>query len=63
MDVTLGPDGECFTAHEGRPGSCPWWWGGRNYIAVGVREGTRVTSLTLYGGHGQVLAEVSSPAG
>ena len=117
MDVTLGPEGECFTAHEGPPGavgsasicapvSAPprgvaltavpyartagvlvWFMGtvnartaylrahlsggrvtrlvptvvgGRKYIAVGVREGVRLTRLTLYGAHGQVLADVTS---
>jgi hypothetical protein len=117
MDVTLGPEGECFTAHEGPPGavgsasicapvsapprgaaltSVPFarpagtlvWFmgtvnartaylrahlsdgrvtrlvptvvGGRKYIAVGVREGTHLTRLTLYGAHGQVLADVTS---
>jgi hypothetical protein len=34
--------------------------GGRKYIAVGVREGTHLTRLTLYGAHGQVLADVTS---
>jgi hypothetical protein len=116
MDVTLGPEGECFTAHEGQPGaagsasicapvsppprgavltSVPFarpagtlvWFmgtvsgrttsvradlssgqatrivptliGGRKYIAVGVREGVRLTRLTLYGAGGQVLASVT----
>lgn len=114
MDVTLGPEGECFTSHLGTPGavgggasvcapvspvrrgatltSIPFarpagvlvWFmgtveartacvradlssgrvtrfvptvvGGRKYIAMGVREGTR---LTLYGAGGQVLASVT----
>lgn len=117
MDVTLGADGECFTAYEGRPGavgsasicapvsapprgaaltSVPFarsggtlvWFmgtvrartaylrarlsngqvtrlvpavvGGREYVAVGVREGVRMTRLTLYGAHGQVLADLTS---
>jgi len=117
MEVTLGPQGECFTAHEGHPGAAGWasicapvsppprgaaltsvpfardagalvWFmgtvngrtaylrahlsdgqvtrlvptvlGGRKYIAVGVREGVRMTRLTLYGAHGQVLADVTS---
>ena len=117
MDVTLGPEGECFTAHEGKPGAAGWasicapvsppprgaaltsvpfardagalvWFmgtvngrtaylrahlsdgqvtrlvptvlGGRKYIAVGVREGVRMARLTLYGAHGQVLADVTS---
>jgi hypothetical protein len=34
--------------------------GGREYIAVGVREGVRMTRLTLYGAHGQVLADLTS---
>jgi len=117
MDVTLGPEGECFTAHLGTPGdvgsasicapvsapprdaaltSVPFarpagtlvWFmgtvsgrtatvradlssgqatrivptliGGRKYIAVGVREGVRLTRLTLYGADGRVLAVVTS---
>jgi hypothetical protein len=117
MNVTLGPEGECFTAHEGRPGAAGWasvcapvsppprgaaltsvpfarsdgtlvWFmgtvragtaylrahlssgqmirfvpavvGGREYIAVGVREGVRMTRLILYGAHGQVLADLTS---
>jgi len=117
MDVTLGPEGECFTAHLGRPGdlgsasicapvsvpprdvtltSVPFarpagavaWYmgtvragtaylrahlsdgrtirlvpvvlGGRPYIAMGVRDGVRLTRLTLYGAHGQPLADVTS---
>jgi hypothetical protein len=117
MDVTLGPEGECFTAHLGTPGddgsasicapaspvprdaaltSVPFarpagvvvWFmgtvsartasvradlstgqatrivptvvGGRKYIALGVREGVRLTRLTLYGADGQVLAGVTS---
>jgi hypothetical protein len=120
MDVTLGPEGECFTAHLGRPGdlgsasvcapvgapprgaaltSVPFarqagvvvWYmgtvsgrtaylrahlsdgrtarlvpvlvGGRQYVAVGVREGVRLTRLTLYRADGQQLAEVRRPAG
>jgi hypothetical protein len=120
MDVTLGPEGECFTAHLGRPGdlgsasvcapvsapprgaaltSVPYarqagtvvWYmgivsgrtaylhahlsdgrtarlvpevvGGRLYIAMAVRDGVRLTRLTLYRADGHVLAEVSSPAG
>jgi len=116
MDVTLGADGECFTAHLGTPGdvgsasicapvspvphgaaltSVPFarpagavvWFmgtvsartaavradlstgqatrivptvvGGRKYIALGVREGVRLTRLTLYGPGGQVLASVT----
>jgi hypothetical protein len=117
MDVTLGTEGECFTANEGqpsaagsasicapvsppprgaaltsvpyaRPGGVLVWFmgtvnartaylrahlsdgqvtrlvptvvGGRKYIAVGVRDGVRLTRLTLYGAHGQVLADVTS---
>ena len=120
MDVALGPEGECFTAHLGRPGdlgsasicapvsppprdaaltSVPFarpagtvvWYmgtvsgrtaylrarlsdgrtarltpvlvGGRLYVAVGVREGVRLTRLTLYRAGGQMLADVRSPAG
>ena len=117
MDVTLGPEGECFTAHLGQPGglgsasvcapvsapprgaaltSVPYarqagavvWYmgivsgrtaylkahlsdgrtarlapevvGGRLYIAVAVRDGVRLTRLTLYRADGQVLADVTS---
>jgi hypothetical protein len=117
MAVTLGPEGECFTAHEGPAGaagsasicapvsapprgaaltSVPFarsggtlvWFmgtvrartaylrahlssgrvirlvpavvGGREYVAVGVREGVRMTRLTLYSAHGQVLADLTS---
>jgi len=117
MDVTLGPEGECFTARNGsagdvgsasicapvsvpprgaaltavpyaRPSGALVWFmgtvngrtaylrahlsdgrvtrivpttlGGRKYIAVGARDGVRLTRLTLYGAGGQVLAEVTS---
>jgi hypothetical protein len=117
MEVTLGPEGECFTVPEGpagavgsasicapvsapprgaaltsvpfaRPGGTLVWFmgtvrartaylrahlssgqvirlvptvvGGREYIAVGVREGVRLTRLTLYRADGQVLADVTS---
>lgn len=117
MDVTLGPEGECFTARNGpagdvgsasicapvsvpprgaaltavpfaRPAGTLVWFmgtvngrtaylrahlsggrvtrlvptvvGGRKYIAVGVREGVRLTRLTLYGADGRVLAVVTS---
>ena len=117
MEVTLGTEGECFTAYEGpagaagsasicapvsapprgaaltsvpfgRPGGALVWFmgtvrartaylrahlssgqvirlvpavvGGREYIAGGVRDGVRLTRLTLYSAHGQVLADVTS---
>jgi hypothetical protein len=116
MDVTLGPEGECFTSRLGSPtatagasicapvspvprgaaltsvpyarpaGVLVWTMGtvgartayvradlsdgrttrlaptvvgGRKYIAIGARDGVRLTRLTLYGPGGQVLASLT----